>query len=404
MKNNIRSFAIWTYLTAFRLIFMIMNMFPVKRKVTFIVSFGDNAIYLYEELKRQQISCEVVFLFNKSCKYNFSKYEDAKAIPLNTANLMQLAKSIYHIATSKTIIIDNYYAFLSVIHFKKEVKCIQVWHAAGAFKKFGLHDHSLKMRTNRDIKRFKNVYKRFHYVAIGSDIMGNIFMEAFGLSPNQLLYTGIPRTDIFYDEKRKMDIMQKLLREYPDLRHKKRILYAPTFRDEQLDLFEFKLNLDLMKQKLGKDYIVMLRLHPAIKHKLDMESKYHDFVVDLSTYHNVNELLMITDILITDYSSIPFEYALLKRPMIFYAYDLEAYGQERGLWYDYKEMIPGPVVSSTEDIIEQILNNSYDMQRIEQFSNDWNKYSVGSSSSQLIRYIRPTLETEERSPNYPESV
>ncbi len=395
LKRLIKEVAIWLYLTTYRYLFLIMSIFPLKNKITFIVSFGDNSLFLYEEMKRQQIQCDTVFLYSRSCKYNL-KFKDAVSIKFETLNLINIILSIYHIATSRTVIIDNYYAFLSVVNFKKNVKCIQVWHAAGAFKKFGLKDHSIKDRNRKDIKRFKNVYKRFSEVIVGSDIMGQIFQEAFDLSASQILRVGIPRTDIFFNEQNKQLIVTNILNKFPYLKNKKRILYAPTFRDESLDSFELRLDLDLMKEKLGKDYVILLRLHPAIRNELDIRDINQDFVFDFSDYVDVNEILMITDILITDYSSIPFEYSLLKRPMIFFAYDLEEYIHERGVWFDYKEMIPGPLALTTTEIIDQIRNNSFNLEEIEAFSDMWNKYSTGQSSQQLIHYLSPFIQKKEQ--------
>src|SRR5699024_12558819 len=99
------------------------------------------------------------------------------------------------------------------------------------------------------------------------------------------------------------------------------LFYAPTYRDNELDIGELKLDIEKMYQAFKHDYVLLLRLHPAING--EFQNKYPGFVINVSGNYNINHLLVITDILITDYSSIPFEFSLLNKPMVFFAYDLE---------------------------------------------------------------------------------
>lgn len=146
-----------------------------------------------------------------------------------------------------------------------------------------------------------------------------------------------------------------------------------------------KINLDKMYQHFKHDYILFLRLHPAVNHSF--ENKYPGFIYNVSNYADINHLLIGTDILITDYSSIPFEFSLLNRPMIFYAYDFDDYMEKRGLWKDYYTRVPGPVVETTDEIIEVIKEKSFQLERVKPFAEEWNKYSHGESSAQLIQTI-----------------
>jgi CDP-glycerol glycerophosphotransferase (TagB/SpsB family) len=312
---------------------------------------------------------------------------NAKVLKLNTVHPISWFKNIYHLATSKTIIVDNYFGFLAAVTFKAGVECIQIWHAVGAIKTFGLKDQSLAHRSNKAIERFKKVYKQFHKVVVGSDEMAFVFQEAFGISSDRLLRTGIPRTDLFYNEDKQQQIIDDLYRENPLLTRKKVILYAPTFRDSSLENFEMKLDIDYLYRTLGDDYAIIVKLHPAIKNKHFLKNEYEHFVLDYSDYRDVNDLLLIADILISDYSSIPYEYSLLYKPMIFYAYDLEIYRQERGLWAEYEKMVPGPVVYTMEEIVKEIKTNRFDYERIRRFSSKWNKYSIGNASSEFVNYL-----------------
>src|SRR5699024_3626586 len=236
-------------------------------------------------------------------------------------NPISFIASIFHLATSKIVFVDNYFGFLAATDFKKEVKVVQLWHAAGAIKKFGLQDPSIKQRSKRANERFKAVYSRFDHVVVGSYKMTHIFKESFGLDESHFLPTGIPRTDFFFQVDKIEEKKQHLLKKYPVVEDKKVILYAPTFREDQLQAPEIVLNFEKMFEHLRKDYVILLKLHPAIAD----HTKVHipSFVLNVSSYPNINHLLTITDILITDYSSIPVEFSLFGKPMIFYPYDLE---------------------------------------------------------------------------------
>jgi len=383
----VRELIIELYLFLFKMLFLLFKPLEVKDKVTFVVTFGQNSIFVYEEMLRQKTPYEAVFLRKKSCSYDFSEYSNTRVINFETKNPLDLIKSIYHLATSKYVIIDNYYAFLSVVTFKQEVQCIQLWHAAGAIKTFGLRDQSIKVRSKRANERFLKVYKQFHKIVVGSDALANIFIEAFNLPAGSILTTGIPRTDLFYDKGKQTMIKSALQKENEALKSKKVILYAPTFRDHELVKFNIKLDLDLMYEELADEYSIIIKLHPAIKEKANLEDLYPGFVFDYSSYQDINELLIVADYLITDYSSIPYEFALLGKPMIFFPYDLDEYMLQRGLWDSYDNSVPGPIVYETNDIISLIRDNQFDLEKVREFSKKWNKYSNGRSSQQLVESI-----------------
>ncbi|MDM5340101.1 CDP-glycerol glycerophosphotransferase family protein [Fictibacillus enclensis] len=384
----VKEIAIWLYLFYFKLQFGFFKLFPLRKdKVTFVVSFGDNSVFLYEEVKKMQPDSSIVFLAKKNAIPKLNPYKsDAKLITFDNS-IISIARSAYHLATAKVVLVDNYFGFLSAIKFKNEAECIQLWHAAGAIKTFGLKDESITYRSRQARKRFLNVYKNFHKVVVGSDTMANIFKEAFQLSSSNFLRTGVPRTDLFFDEKQIRGIKEKLYRENNALKGKKVILYAPTYRDHLLNQFKLPLDLDLMYRELGDDHVLLIRSHPVLAHKMDIESRYPGFVYDYSSRWDVNEILLITDILISDYSSIPYEFSLLNRPMIFYPYDLEEYCKSRGLWDNYENLVPGPIVFDSYELIKVIKEKGYDMNKVQQFSAKWNQYHSGHSSRLLAEYI-----------------
>ncbi|WP_075982976.1 CDP-glycerol glycerophosphotransferase family protein [Bacillus massilinigeriensis] len=385
-----REFVINAYLFLFKLIFNLCKIVPLKNKVTFVVSFGDNCAYVYEEMKKEHYPAqEFIFLKKKGCKYNFHPNENTKIIPFETLNVVEMARSIFHLATSKYVVIDNYYGFLAATRFKEGTECIQLWHAAGAIKKFGLEDPSNAARSKQALKRFKQVYRNFHKVVVGSDHLAKIYFDSFGINEQNILRTGIPRTDLFFDTEKRSQILKGFESLLPNLNGRKIILYAPTYREKDLDEFSLHLDLAQLHDALSETHVVILRLHQAAVHRSNEFSQlYPDFVYDLTSYPELNEILFLCDYLITDYSSIPFEFSILERPMIFYPYDLEEYQVERGFWEDYETFVPGPVAYSTEEIIKIISSHSFDYYKIKTFGRNWNKYSNGESSRKLVEYMR----------------
>lgn len=383
-----KEFLIASYLFFTKIIFGVCKLFPLRNKSVLVSSFGDNTDYVAAEILRQNKS-DVIILKSKKSTYSFDHLglDHKNIITFDRLNGIDYIRSMFHLATAEVVFVDNYFAFLSAMDFKPNVDCIQLWHAAGAVKKFGMEDPTFYSRSVAAQKRFLNVYKRFDKVVVGSDEMMPIFKTAFNLKEEQLLKTGIPRTDFFFDADAMDRAKGSVLNAFPAIKGKKVILYAPTFRRDQLNEQAIALDVEKITATLGSEYMLLIRMHPAVK--IGDLASVAEGVIDVSGYPNVHHLLVVTDYLISDYSSLPYEFALLNRPQIFYAYDLEAYEKESGFWHSYEEVVPGPVVHSTDEIIELIRKDDFDLERIQDFSDRWNKYSFGKSSHNLTKILYP---------------
>lgn len=376
------------YLFSISMLFFLFNLFPLRNKAVFVTSFGDNCEYILNEMDRQQIGWKRVILKTANSRIRWKDDGQTIVFPFESRNIFHFFLSVYHLATARRIIVDNYFGFLSSARFRKEAVCVQVWHAAGAIKQFGLKDPENAGRTSAANKRFLSVYSRFHYIAAGSRQMADIFKESFGADDKQILATGVPRTDFFFNQDALSEARKQILNSYPEWDSRKTILYAPTFRNGSLSSGKIALDIDRLYKELSSDgYILLLKLHPAVKAEPELETAYPGFVYNLSGFRDINQLLPAADILVTDYSSIPFEYALLGKPMYFFAYDLEEYKKERGFWEDYTANMPGPVSYTTEQLASQIKSGEYDAGKIEAFSEKWNEYSQGRSSAQLVSFL-----------------
>lgn len=375
------------YLFLFRLVFMWFNRRPLENKVVMYVTFPQNSLFLTKELLRRSQKMEIILICNENSYSRLAALEGehVKLIEMNSSK--EYFTRIAHLATAKVIIIDNYFPFLAVTKFKKNVRCVQIWHAAGAIKSFGLEANNTTTRTAISQRRFKRVYNRFDKIVVGSDEMAEIFKRAFGVRESSFLRTGIPRTDLFFSEEHQSILRDKFYRNYPQAQGKKVILYAPTFRDTPNAAFN--LDFSSLATKLGNEYLFLIKLHPVTKQQIAIPEHALDRFIQVDATEDVNELLLISDLLITDYSSIPFEYCLLNKPMVFFAYDLHEYITERGIWENYEEFVPGPVVFSTEELEQAIQTelSTPSHRKVNYFCATWNMYSNGSSSKHLIDYV-----------------
>lgn len=362
------------------------SLFPVQQKVVFLVSFEENPTAIIKQMKLANVTPKTIVFYDPRVDVSKLSLDFIKAKP---KTLKQFIPLMFHLNTAKVVVTDNYFVELAGLKLRNGVNCIQVWHANGALKKFGWEDKAAQKRSAKDKKRFQEVYKRFTKVLVGSDEMATIFQKSFLLEESNMLKLGVPRTDYFFKEAQLQENYQWSY-EHLHLTNRIKLLYAPTFRDNELGMAKLHLDIAEMKQALGNEYQLILKLHPSISN--DLEKLDDDFVIYVDKETPIETLLPVVDILITDYSSIPFEFALLQKPMIFFTYDLTEYDNARGLSDGFLETIPGPHVFTTTELIEVIQNNTFDLEKVRLFAEKWNKYSDGFSSERFVSFLKEQLE------------
>ncbi|QCT31394.1 CDP-glycerol glycerophosphotransferase family protein [Bacillus velezensis] len=357
---------------------------PVKPKnhLTLLVSFEENAQALIRSYKAhaESLSYEMTVLYTRHAVSLKKELEGIGSFYLNEKHPLHLLKAVLILFKSKVVITDNYFLMTSVLNRRPQTTCIQVWHANGSLKKFGLEDVTNQNRPASDISRFKKVYRSFDFVTVGSDEMADVFKKSFGIRDGQLLKTGVPLTDVYYEEHK------------PELKHKwpkKIILYAPTFRDYDMQSFRLPFTEEQLTNALNGEYMLLVKLHPAVLHQISasFESELIKNVSDM----RLHDLLKAADILITDYSSVPFEFALLNKPIFFFTYDLEEYDQKRGLIDNYTSVIPGKACHDSEALLEEMTKKPFRAEEMKRFSDKWNMYSDGNSSEALLKFAETKM-------------
>ena len=276
---------------------------------------------------------------------------------------------------------------------RKESIFLQTWHGTPLKKLvFDMDDI-----TSASPKYKQQVYKQsraWDYLIAPNAFCSETFRRCF-MYENKLLETGYPRNDIMHAKDRD-EIAAGIRKKLGIPENKKTILYAPTWRDDEFYgkgqyKFELQLNLSRMRERLGDEYAVLLRTHYFIADTIDVSS-FGGFAYNLSRYDDISELYLISDILITDYSSVFFDYANLRRPMLFYTYDLEKYRDIlRGFYLDIEREVPGPLLYTTDEVVDAIqgideVSREY-KQRYNEFYHRFCEWEDGHAAEKVVKSV-----------------
>lgn len=347
--------SIGRYVKSFMLRVYFIIIHEILRKVT---SIEKNKVFFISDV-RENIEGNFEYIWKYLDEYKYNKVVYLKGDRRNNGGILSFNRMIYDFTTSEVILLEDYFRYTSFVRLKKEQELCQLWHACGAYKKFGYS----RLNGNENIKIHQG-YKKYTKVITSAEAIRENYAEAFGISIEKTKATGVPRTDVFFDEQCKAEKCAKFYEEYPELKNKKIILFAPTYRGKRAEdaSYEFgEIEFESLYQQLKEEYVIIFKWHPALYNNLKRkhilvydESKYKDFFYDMSEKREVNDLLFVADILVTDYSSVIFDYALLNKPIIYFMYDIEQYEGGRGLYYELEEYIYGPIVRTTNDLIMAI--------------------------------------------------
>ena len=344
----------------------------MKKQVVYLLSFPNNDHGLIDALHD---SFDLTVCFTKNMSEAAKEYQEKGMKVINIDTLSGLVETVKVVTASQIIIADNYFAFLGDIKKRPNKHFVQLWHATGAIKKFGLEDKQAQKRSKEDQNRFNRVYQSFDYFVVSSEAMGEVFSKSYGAKKSQMLYLGFPRTDYLL-EATKID---------SGLKEKTQLLYLPTYREgEKKDYFRDAVTL---VESLGDEYELYLKLHP---HESLDEVKEHDRVRIVDSAKSSDELLLEADCLITDYSSVAFDYSLINPlgKLVFYWYDEASYDEITGIQSVFKETMPSPVCHRIEDVVTEI--KSMD-DNLDSFNQIWNTYNDGQATIRLVDWVKQEM-------------
>ncbi len=339
-----------------------------KKKIVFISYFEThltgNFKRISDELKKRNQGYKIVHLIRKFDNTLYGKF----------IYLLSFVKQTYHINTSSVVLLDGNNFPVCNIKKKRETKIIQIWHACGAVKKFGC-----------DISRRFEI-RNYDYVYVAGEEFQKTFSTAFNMEKDKILKLGVARTDLLYDKDVMEKYRHKMYKRYPQIKGKKVLLYAPTFRgDGAFEKKYVQLDLSYIYEKLEEDYVLLYKMHPFLQ-DISLGHENNDSIIKVNGI-DIYELFSVSDILVSDYSAVIFDFSILEKPIILYAPDLEEYKANRGLYYNYEEFAPGPICYTKEDMVGVIKNEEYQVEKVRQMKRRFFDHQDGRSTGRIVDEI-----------------
>ena len=323
-------------------IYSIFKLFPVKKKITYI-SRQSNVLpvdfdLVIREMKRRHPEYQQVTLIKMI----------GKSLPEKIGYCFHMFRQMYHIATSEMVVLDTYCIAVSVLHQRKSLVVIQMWHALGALKKFGYSILDKPEGRSAKIAACMKMHNNYSYVFTSSEYCRQYYSEAFRQPLKKIKVFPLPRIDIILNKDYQDKICEKIYKSYPRLKKegKKVIVYAPTFRKRKE---EFKKGVQALLEKIDyTKYELIIKLHPI--EQLLFSEEHIIFDDQYSSY----EMFLVADYIITDYSAVIFEGMLFQKPIFLYAFDYDTYNKDREFYVDYLEFFKGIVFRDSESLLESI--------------------------------------------------
>jgi CDP-glycerol glycerophosphotransferase (TagB/SpsB family) len=303
----------------------------------------------------------------------------ARRSPLDRVRLVWL------MARARAILLDDYQPAIYRLPRHPEQRIIQLWHAWGAFKTVGYSRIGKPGGPNP----WSRVHKNYTFATVSSTHEVPFYAEAFGIADAAAVPTGTPRMDDFLDPANQAARRERALDLVPSARGHEVIMFAPTFRGRSARGADYPVEIidvrALHAVCAERDAIAILRLHPFVTRRVDVPPELRDRVIEATDLAiDTNDLLLITDLLVTDYSSLIFEFSALGRPMLFFAYDLEEYVATRDFYEPYETFVPGLIVRTFEELVGAILRGDFEQHRVAPFARRHLPDEPGSATDRII--------------------
>lgn len=358
------------------LVQFVFGMFPIqKNKILFETCNGE----VKDHLKMLYDYCHENGITEYEFKWVITKGNDISQIEPKEVVYRKTLGYYYHLLTSKYWI--RTHSVSNIVNKRPEQIYIQMWHAPGATKKEGFDMEGVD-RTGEPIFHAKE----WDYFIATDEVNAECIKSATDITIPRILL-GSCRSDFIVNEKEdKYNNIRKEMGVSPD---EKLVLYAPTFREKDFE----RTVIDLKIKELCKleNVRVILRLHPEVKNRLDI-SAYDVSVIDGNKYTDIVDLYHAADIMITDYSSVCIEFALLKKPILYYMYDLSDYEGERGFYRGFIENLAGPIIETEAELVKAVLHiedvvEEY-REKYEAYSQIYNRYNDGQVCKRFLEMLQ----------------
>ncbi len=323
--------------------------------------------------------------------YHLKQKTSSNPIKGKTDKISQYKRFMHDYATAGYVFLTDYYLPAYTCQPRHGTKVVQLWHACGAFKKWGYSSSDKPWGVDADTLEKHPIHNTYTDVFCSSSEIVKWYAQAFNCSSDVIKPLGTPRTDVYFNKDFVKSSRSIVEEQCPGLNGRKILLYAPTFRLHNVDTAHNSINMHIsqMYNCLRDEYALVLKLHPFVAQNFVLDDKTinecHSFVYNISNSVDIDRALCSADMLITDYSSVVFEYSLLNRPMIFYAYDKDEYIRDRDFYYPYDDFVPGKIASNTDELIQHI--KAADCENVAAFATKFMSACDGNSTQRIFDYL-----------------
>lgn len=367
----------------------IFGKLPLQRnKVVFIQfngkGYADNPKYIAEEFIRRKSTTKLIWLVDDK-KYDFPR----EITPV----LMGSLESIYHLSTAK-VWVSNYRFQDKVLKREGQIY-VQTWHGGLGIKK--IEKGAFDKLTKEYVAMAEYDSQITDVFLSNCTFLSRLFLKDFWYQ-GPILQVGAPKNDIFFHDN--SCIKERLIKKYSLPRDCKFLLYAPTFRKNGLRLlrqFPAQECLKALERKDGKSWICLIRAHPHLTYTFGNRVRLNEFTYNISSHADAQEVLVLADVLITDYSSIMFDFVLQGKSCFVYAPDKEEYMDERGIYYSLEEL-PFPLSLNKEQLIKNLENGVEEdySEKVKEFMDRQGVVDDGNASRKVVNYILKELQKKQK--------
>ncbi|WP_251612591.1 CDP-glycerol glycerophosphotransferase family protein [Senimuribacter intestinalis] len=356
------------------ILYCLLKVFPTqKHKVLFLSRQSDELSLDFSMLKDSLLAADASVKIVSIC----NRLDDSKSGIVGFG--IDTLRSMYHLATSKVCVLDAYWPAVSILHHKKSLTVIQMWHALGKIKKSGYQTLGKESGRGEKLARLLNMHENYDYIIAGGSAWNPYYCASFNTTENKLVNIGLPRIDYLLETAQAN--REKVLAAYPQMKEKQVILYAPTFRrgidlkwEPLLDVIDFD------------RYILVIKGHPNQEIICDYEG-----VLLCPEFKSV-ELLAACDYLITDYSAIAVEGAILNKKTYYYLYDYEEYTEKNGINVSPFESMPGCAFKDAKALIEDLQGGAYNEKALADYREKYLPRELGTSTAKLTQLVLAQLQ------------
>ena len=359
--------------------------FKTSNQVIYLMSFTDNRDFIMQ--LNQRVAGRLTVYYLPSARagalqlanegVQTQAFQDSLRLVFTGIPIFTRAADLY---------VDNYYAFTAGLFRHRKQRVVQLWHAGGAVKAFGWGDPQTTLRSVADQRRFQAVYNHITDYVVGSDKMGQVFATSYHVPVSRMRVLGYPRSDRYRQTAWVEHTTAAIYAAYPEFENREVILYAPTYRAG----VRFNLPDDFGDLQLNDQQVLVVKLHPHLASQAEqLQQRYPNLIVTVPEF-STDELLTVTNTLISDYSSVIFDYALLPncQKMVFYVFDWQAFTHEVGLQADFKTWAPGPFVT-TAAALNRVLAAPAEPLQLTAFNQLWNTHNDGHATARTLTYFYP---------------